>query len=209
LPNWARETSRTQGGGWNWYPGSAADQDKERAVYLATNRALDYMVKECATIPLGTKFHERFDRHKNGYWEIYVRASVKDAECRKTKVMKDETKFKYTHKSLGRQYAKYIQDFDTVEIDSQICHGYHTVGCFIVSTTAWKRGKLKKAAAYAREGCRLGHSESCGHYGMVLWDMQRLSEALSYLKKACSYQVDQYCEDATYLEDKINQLAKR
>lgn len=211
LPEWAQTTARTQGGGWNWYPGKASHPSKDTAFYLATSRALDYLIKECQTVPLKTKFHERFDRKVRGQWEVHVRASIKDKDCSRTRTMKDFKKLQaMSNIELLNQYMKFRNDIDAVVIDPDACSRWNLVGCLIVANTEWKLKNLGKAAAYALRGCRLGHSRSCGTYGAVLWDIGgREGEALAYLKKACEFQVDDFCEPATILEDEINKLARR
>lgn len=195
LPEWAEESSRTQGGGWVWFPGKGENESKSEAVIQAENAAVDYMIKECSVPHKDTKFHERFERKNGKVWEVYVRASVKDQDCQYARNTKDKSKV-VNYPLL----SQYLSRTDTVKIDSFICRRYDTVGCLEVADGAWRSGRIAKALAYAKRGCELGNSYTCGFYGYLLWETKNLEEARTYFTMACNEGQQMYCNDVATMD---------
>ena len=107
LPAWARENSRTQGGGWVWFPGKAVARSEADADFHARGMALDYLVQECTSIPKETQFNERFSIRKRGFYYVYVRASVKNTACKFLKSKEEGKRKKYLNEELKVLYGQY------------------------------------------------------------------------------------------------------
>lgn len=101
---WAVEDSRTQGGGWIWFPGKGTGTTVEESYGYAENLALQRLVQECQGIPIDAKFHERCDQKNGDTVESFVRVSVRDSECKLAQ--RKESKI---NKQLQDQLEDYLQ----------------------------------------------------------------------------------------------------
>jgi hypothetical protein len=104
---WTQKTTRTQGGGWIWFPGKGVGTNLKDAYLKAEGQALDRLIKECVFPHKETKFIERCDEVEGKNVVAYVRASLKQDQCNQTKYSNEKGRRIFEHKVLTRTWRQY------------------------------------------------------------------------------------------------------
>ena len=74
--------SRTQSGGFTFFPGKGIGTTLEEAIVIAERMALDSLKKECGYIHRDTQFNERCDQQDGKVFYSFVRASIGQIKCK-------------------------------------------------------------------------------------------------------------------------------
>ena len=208
LPKWAQEDSRTQGGEWIWFPGKYVAFDRNVAASMAVGRALDYLISECGVAHKETKFIEKWERqNKDLSWSVYLRAAIKADHCNEGKYASLKKKRSLTNTNLHQKYYAYKMFLSNKDMDTALCNKDDVAGCLVMADAAWRVKDFIKAAVYAKKGCDLGDSYTCGFYGTILWDLGRLGEAKAYYTKACNAGIERDCADIVILNKQLQKYA--
>jgi len=205
LPNWAKTDSRTQGGGWQFYPGKFSHKDRIVAGTMAKGRALEYVMLECGLAHKEIRFNEVLERKVNGIWEVYVRASLTYKQCKEAKYGSFKLKVLITSQMLNKIYWAYKNFNANLKVDTDLCPASDPTLCLEIADEEWKLGNTFKAMYYAKRGCQLGYDYLCGFNGFMLWELGYVKPARAYLHKSCVAGNKQHCN----LQKKVEEDTKR
>jgi hypothetical protein len=198
--DWVKEDSRTQGGGWIWFPGKATSNSKAKATLMAEGAALDYLAGECEAMHKAVKFHEKCVDSRRGSYTVHVRASITQDQCRQAKSKKDI----FISKQLTRKLAMYREINARHQIDTKTCKGPNSDLCFVMANDEWKKGNRGLAMAYAKKGCVFGHTMSCGFVGYLNYEIGNHNDAIFYAEKSCSKGYEEDCELIKFAKKELN-----
>lgn len=175
--SWVKEQSRTQGGGWIWFPGNGKSNSQAHSTLIAQGTALEYLIEECGEIPMEVKFHEKCIDQKEGQYIVYVRASVTQDQC--------TAKVKNKNIELARKLNQYRAYKSDRLVDTKICNRYNASDCYLQADKEWRANNVSLASAYAKAACAFGDNYSCGFYGYLQFEMGDVYTAIKYVEMAC------------------------
>lgn len=203
--SWTKEDSRTQGGGWVWFPGKGVAADRETAILLAEGAALSLLVQECQCPHKEIKSHERCVEEYAGNFRAYLRLSLLEKQCNETKYAKDEKKSLIENKELTKRLQRYHElTKQNVEKNVENCHEKGAQTCYDFGKYEYFMGNHKKAVANFNFGCQYGHAQSCFNAAMVTWELGDTDKATRYLELLCNQNDFQACYFLGNLSRKTN-----
>jgi len=160
LPSWTKEQSRTQGGGWIWFPGKGVSKQAHDADLAAKGKALDYLLQECQALHRSIKFHERAVEKKKGQFHVYVRASIKQKECKQSASASEEEKKALSSETLKSVYFQYKLAMAKKTIDYSVCN-YNNSYCLQKVSLEFQMRNDYVALLYAQYACEKGVEIAC------------------------------------------------
>lgn len=166
IPNWVKEQSRTQAGGWIWFPGRGEARTEYDADVIARGRALDYLKQECQDIHKSVKFHERYVTKRKGKFHVFVRASVKQDDCKFMKNSKPEKRKKFINESLKSAYLQFKLRMANRTMDYSKCKRSNLYCAYLVADE-YEMHNDYRALLYARYSCYKGYSLGCSHASSI------------------------------------------
>lgn len=180
---WTKETSRTQGGGFIWFPGIAVKiRQLDTAILLAEGRALDYLIGECKAPHKEIQFHERCIEEDGPNFTVYVRASIKQKFCDEAKYSKDlGESYSWTLDTKLFEYYKLINR----EVTTDVCSN-DVDACLALAESAELNGNKTLALKYLEKACNSRLEFGCGAYGDVLINMGFVQKGHQFLKSNCN-----------------------
>lgn len=192
---WAKEDSRTQGGGWVWFPGKASNANLSLATMHAEGAALEYLKGECQRIPQDTKFNEKCVERTNGKFVVYVRAAIRDRAC---------SSGNDVNRELTRRHLNYTASLSNQRLNVSVCNQRNALGCYQLADREWRVKNMAAAIGYAEAACTYGDMYSCGFLGFMHYQMQNPYEAKQYLEIGCKQdQSKVWCDS---LSDLVKQI---
>jgi hypothetical protein len=160
LPVWTKEQSRTQGGGWIWFPGKAVSTKEHDADLIARGKALDYLMQECQALHRGIRFHERAVSRVDGKFHVYVRASIKQGDCKYASSLKADDRKHISSDTLKSLYFQYKLSLAKQKVDYSICNWGNGYCADRVSLEFQMRNDYV-ALLYAQYACEKGSPPAC------------------------------------------------
>lgn len=192
--DWVQEDSRTQGGNWIWFPGTGKHKTLSKATLYAEGRALDYLTSECGLTHTETKFHEKcVEKDSQGYFNVYVRASITHRQCDQAKYGSPELKEKIKSFALNQKLEAYKAFITNSFLDTRKCNASDVDGCFTQANKEFKMNNFALAAAYAKRACEYGDKYSCGFLGYLYFEMGDVYRGKKLMRKGCDNGFDHYC----------------
>lgn len=196
--DWTKETSRSQGGGWVWFPGLGVHASLSRAILAAEGTSLNYLYGECQSIPNETKFNERCITRENQKYKVHVRASIRQNSCDPSSA---------SNKELVSRLLSYRAIETKHALDTSKCNETNAEGCFLLAHKEKELKNLELSLAYSEAGCLYKDYYSCGFLGFLHWELGNAPEARKYLKLGCKHDSKNgWCENLKELEDQISKL---
>ncbi len=181
--DWVKEESRTQGGGWIWYPGRARDSSKESAMIRAEGSAIRALIQECQVPHVEAKIHERCSEELGGIHHAYVRVSLRDLECEQARRSSNEYKTKITNQQMNTTYQKYLKLEGMIEENATGCNNIKE--CYDRGTYAAFRDETQKALDFFRKGCDMADDKCCFNAGLIAMEQNDYQAAEKFFNLQC------------------------
>lgn len=181
--DWVAEDSRSQGGGWIWFPGKGSGSTVEESYQYSENLALQRLEQECQNIPISVKFNERCDQKSGDTIESFVRVSVTDIDCKKAQNKKIQT-----NEKLKGQLENYLALKNLKELsglDEGEKYNY-------ARTINEDNPNLSKKIL--KELCSKSISGSCELYFKTLMKLKMYDQVIAESKVKCSKNDQQSCD---------------
>lgn len=216
---WTNEDSRTQAGGWNWYPGKGKAQSLEDAYTFAEGLALKRLLQECQLIPANVKFNERCDFTNGSTFAVFVRASVLEKDCAQTR--KDSKNLSLSNQALNKQYEAYLKKISSLEITAAAvdskpldkfelnwnkgdeagannvlqkeCKAGTPEACFEYAYLEHLKGNIKEAKVLYTSLCSKDNLFACVNLGKIFHDKKDFKKAIELYEKGCHGGVQEAC----------------
>ena len=195
--DWTYEDSRTQAGGWVWFPGRSENKSLSLATLEAEGRSLEYLKGECGIIPAETKFHERCVEEVEGGYRVHVRASIKQMYCNTRSEKSAE---------LTKRHLNYQSMVARAQVNYGLCNEQHPQSCFIQADKEWRMKNISLAIAYADLACQYGDTFSCGFLGFLHFELGNAFEAKKHLSYACNRSIENSCKVLKDLESQLKRI---
>lgn len=160
LPNWTQEDHRTQGGGWIWFPGKYLALTEIGADVMAKGMAVAYLMEECQLPHKEIRFNERHVEEVDGKYRVYVRAAIKDSQCREGKYGSAELREKVVNRSLLTLYRQYKLKVTELQIADKVC-AIDPLYCLGQARQEAHMENWYRAYIYAERSCRAGLEGGC------------------------------------------------
>ncbi|MBT7567289.1 hypothetical protein HN630_00100 [archaeon] len=207
-PDWTRIQHRTQGGGWIWYPGKGEHQNHHLAALLAKGQALAYLIEECAAPHLEAKFNERYESKADNKTVVYVRASIKDSQCRESKYGSGEIKGITSNNKLWEIYTFYQNYIAGQSIDLSICRK-ENVYCLDQANKSADRGQWYQALRYSQYSCSKGLKGGCNTVKIILKLLNQDQYKIQLYKRSNFPDLD-YCKaNNNFCNKQAEQISQR
>ena len=202
---WARNDSRTQGGGWIWFPGKGASENLEHAYMQAEGMAIKRLIMECNFPHKVVKFHERCDELDDGEYYAYVRASLKQDICSQTKNATPSEKKTSINSNLMAIYIRYQKYSDEVFSEESekrknknnklnFCNADNGSKCLKYAKYEWINGNKEQAIKYGKIGCMNDDAKSCAMIGKFFRKKNDKKKAKKFFIKSCELGLKKVCE---------------
>lgn len=167
LPEWTQEVSRTQGGGYIWFPGKGTAYTEIEAEDLARGQSLDYLVQECQILHKEIRFNERFVEQVEKKFVVYVRASITQKQCNEAKYATLEFRKKISNRRLLDTYHNYKVTIAEEAVAHVQCT-YQDAYCGEFGVQQIYLNNLYLALAYFKKACAIGLPTGCESIQQVL-----------------------------------------
>lgn len=191
---WTKEQSRTQGGGWNWYPGRGDGESLEEATLWAEGRALKLLVGECQFPHKEVKVHERCVEYKEGKVEVFLRMSLRDFECQASKYASELTRAKIENGELLSVLQRYENMLNSQKgIRKEVCHIKNAEGCHRLAKILYGQNERNKALELFEQACGYGNRDSCFNAASIYKNTGNLNKAKVYYKTSCDDEDGEGC----------------
>lgn len=203
---WNQSDSRSQGGGWIWFPGKATSSVSLDEAYLkAEGQALSRMVQECEAPHKETRINERCDFLDGVEHKAFVRIAITDSNCREIKYADKNSREKITHKELSKTFRKYREKIGFIQKQSGSskkinCSEAQNEKCLKLGRLEYSLENYDTALEYFDEVCRNDHLNGCFNAGLAAWMLNKLDKAAGYFALPCKSNDAQAC----YLKGKIH-----
>lgn len=167
LPEWATEDSRTQAGGWIWFPGKGVAKTEIEADRLAKGMSIMYLIQECQLPHKDVRFNERFvEELEDGQFKVHVRASITNGQCNAGKNATARDRSLITNKYLMEFYREYRLNIAHKEIAHIVCWKGNTM-CFENANNEMQMDRYYRALAFLERGCDYRNEPSCNMVGVI------------------------------------------
>lgn len=231
---WAKEDSRTQGGGFIWFPGKGIGNTIAEAYFFAEGLALSRLVQECQSIPLNTRIVERCDHRHDSIFNAYVRVNVTENDCKQMRIQGPKSKINEALKKILNKYEatlsaiqnrdsskEFMKEFayrwnsgeegQAMNILEKKCLSKDFNACHDFAYYENAKGNIDVAEAVYEKNCNNEQSTSC--YNLAILKRQKrqdIQSAKKLFEKSCFLGLNEGC----YLlskeyENELNQEARK
>lgn len=208
--SWTKTSSRSQAGGWIWFPGKFTSDIRATSIMFAEGEALSYEAGECGAVHVRTKFNEKcVQTNTDGTFTTFVRASIKAKYCSEAMNYMGSKKIgKITHPILtGILNAYKMSNADNTVKDS--CNKNNGNKCALEMYAAEDAGNPFLAAAYGKRACLFGEVDICSRTAMVFAKSRMFKDAIAWANQGCIMGDDLSCKLRGRIHKAINYLTKR
>jgi TPR repeat protein len=208
--DWTQEDSRTQGGGWIWFPGKGVGTTIEDAYLKAEGLAIGRLIQECGVPHKEVKIHERCDEKNDLEYMAYIRVSILESKCVEIKYANEEKKKVLLNRELMKIFHKYqarIEESKNQNTSSKtiICTVEMNKRCLDRGRVEYSLGNHEIALQYYDEVCKNGELDGCFNAGLASWMLKNQDQALRYFNLPCK----QNDATACYLKGRLLKLSGR
>lgn len=210
--DWNQSDSRSQGGGWIWFPGKASSSVSLEEAYLkAEGQALSRLVQECEAPHKETRINERCDFLDGVEFRAFVRVSITDSNCKEIKYADKTSREKITHKELSKTFRKYREKIGFIQKQSGSskkikCTEELNEKCLKLGRLEYSLENYDTALEYFDDVCRNDHLNGCFNAGLAAWMLNKLDKAAGYFSLPCKGNDAQACylKGKTHLQNNLN-----
>lgn len=196
---WNQTDSRTQGGGWIWFPGKGTSSSSLEDAYLkAEGSAIYRMIQECEAPHKESRINERCDYQDGLEYKAFVRVAILDAKCREIKYGDKAFKERATNPELQRTYLRYMEKADAIQNRSKTrkeidCSQYPAEKCLSIGRLEYGLENYELALEYFDDVCRNDNFAGCFNAGLSSWMLRKNDKAIGYFSLPCKKEDAQAC----------------
>lgn len=196
---WNQTDSRTQGGGWIWFPGKGTSSSTLEDAYLkAEGLAISRMIQECEAPHKESRINERCDYQDGLEYKAYVRVAILDAKCREIKYGDKSVKERATNPELQRTYSRYLEKVGAIQNHSGSrkdidCSKYPPEKCLSIGRLEYGLENYSLALEYFDDVCRNEVQTGCFNAGLASWMLRKNDKAIGYFSLPCKQNDAQAC----------------
>lgn len=166
--DWAKTSSRTQGGGFIWYPGYGKSDTLEKSRILAEGEGIRKLNSECGFPHKEIRIIERCEEKVGDEYQTFLRLSIKDEHCKQARYATESERSGLLNTSLAETYDQYKYLLEKkLNLTVQDCSRSGVNECYKRGKYEFYLGNLTPALEYFEQACKKEHVDSCYNAGIT------------------------------------------
>lgn len=202
---WAQTSSRTQGGGYIWYPGFGKSDTIEKARILAEGEAIRKLNTECGFPHKEIRIIERCEEQVGDLHQTYLRLSLKDEHCKQARYASSQEKESLLNTGLVETYEQYKYLLEKkLNLSAQDCSRSSATECYKRGKYEYYLGNTNVALEYFEQGCKKDDINSCFNAGIVSSKNGDKEKSRGFYQFACDLGDGESCHKVSisYIDQK-------